>query len=104
MSEKLNAIFGNPEFVAANKDKDNFEDIFAAVKACDGTVTQEELQLYLEEVSVQMQKTVGSELSETELTNVAGGGIGAAGVIGLLAGCYKLGEGLGKFIYNVSHR
>lgn len=103
MKEKLNAIFGNPEFVNANKDKDNFDAVYAAVIACDSTVSREDLQAYLEEISAGMHSGE-DELSEQDLANVAGGGIGAAGVIALLGACYKLGEGLGKFIYNVSHR
>lgn len=104
MKEKLNAIFGDPKFLAENRSLDNFEDIYSSVLTRDGTVTRDELQSYLEQLSSQMQIHEGDELTENELSNVAGGGIGVVVAAKMIAGCYTLGYGLGKFIYNVSHR
>jgi len=104
-TEKLNQLFSNDEFIKANKDLDNMDAIYAAVLSYDSTITKDELSLYLTEVSKLMGKANDGELSEEDLADVAGGGgITFFTVISALGGCYKLGEGLGKFIYNLTHR
>lgn len=105
-TERLNEIFGNPEFLEAHKDLDNFDAIYKAVLECDSDISREELTEYLELISKNMDN---GEISEADLEDVAGGGIlavaaGIAGVCAAISGCYKVGTGIGKFIYNVTHR
>ncbi len=103
--ERLSQIFSNPIFIEANKDKNNFEDVYTAVLAYDDTITRAELEVYLHEVSKALHEYDSGELTEDDLSDVAGaGGITFFAVISVLGGCYKLGEGLGKFIYNITHR
>ena len=103
--ERLSKIFASESFIEANKDKDNFDDIYAAVVAVDSSITRDELQEFLTEVSAKMNEIEAGELGEGDLENVAGGGgITFFAVVSALGGCYKLGEGLGKFVYNITHR
>jgi hypothetical protein len=102
--EKLSQIFSDGAFLAANKDKDNLEDIFQAVIAVDPSITKEELQEFLTDVSYKLNAIDSGELSESDLAEVAGGGgITFFAVVSALGGCYKLGEGLGKFVYHLTH-
>ena len=105
-TEKLNELFASAEFLEANKDLNNLEDVYEATRALIPDLSKEELSAYLENVSMNMQN---GEVSEEDLENVAGGGIlavagGIAAVCGAIRGCYAVGTGIGKFIYNISHR
>lgn len=102
-TEILNSLFSNPEFLSSNKDCEDYESIYTSVVAIAPSVTMDELKAYLETVSKGM--STGDELSDTELDNVAGGGgITIWVVITAVSGCYAIGEGIGKFIYNITHR
>lgn len=105
-TEKLNELFGSAEFLEANKDLDNLEAVYEATLAYIPDLSKEELSAYLELISKNMDT---GEISEEDLENVAGGGIlavaaGIAGVCAAISGCYKVGTGIGKFIYYISHR
>lgn len=99
--ETLNSIFSNTEFLSAHKDCDCYEAIYEAVHGIAPEVSMEELKSYLEMISKAMSDS--PELSTSELDSVTGGGITIFGVISAVGGCYKIGEGIGKFIYNITH-
>ena len=102
--DRLNTLFGNKVFLEKNKDKGTFEELYAAVKEVEPSITEDELDAYLQTVSEQMHATVDSgELSEENLENVAGGSWAVvAGLCGLLTFCYKAGQAIGEGIYNYS--
>lgn len=106
VEERLNALFGNPEFLEKNADKGNLDEIYAVVSAEMSDITREELEAYLVNVSKAMDS---GEMSEEALDNVSGG-IGflaacaaVAGVGAAVGACYKGGKAIGQAIYYLTH-
>ena len=104
--EKLNELFADAAFVESINNLDNLDAIYEAVNAKAPEVTKEELGEYLTAVSGMMDK---GEITEGDLDNVAGGGLGtfiaaAYGVVKLVNGCYTAGSNFGKFIGNLRNR
>jgi len=95
---RLNAIFCDRSFIEANKDLDNVDSIYAAVKARDSEITYDEFIDYISRVSDYMNAT-DAELSEDQLADVAGG-IGWEGALAILSFCYGVGNALGTTVRN----
>lgn len=99
----LNSLFADRTFLSAHKDCDCYEAIYEAVHAVAPEVSMEELKSYLETISKALPDS--SELSASDLDSVAGGGaITFFSVVSAVSGCYAIGEGIGKFIYNITHK
>ncbi len=100
--EKLNQVF-TKDFIQANKDIGNIDDLYDQVVKVDNSISREEYDKYISELSEAMHH---DELSESDLENVAGGFAWpvVGGVCALISLCYKGGEAIGKGIYYLTHR
>lgn len=106
--EKMNELFSQKEFIDSIRDLDNIEAIHAAVAAKIPEATEDEVGAYLTAIAQRLPDEIGEE----DLDNVSGGGplswavlgagiVMAGAVVGLIYGCYSMGEAVGKFIKNL---
>ena len=105
--DKLSVLFSESAFVESIKDLDNLDAVYAAVASKIPEVTKDEVENFLTAIAA----NVGTgEITDDELDNVSGGiGFlavvgGAAAVIGLMNGCYTMGNNLGKLIGNLKKK
>ena len=104
--ELLNKLFSDSAFLEQNKDKKEFEDIYAAVIAVEPSVTKEELDEYLVKMSECVEKHLNGELDEKALEDVNGGsGFLTIALVGsIIAGCYYTGLAIGEAIAHYRNR
>ncbi|MBQ6999502.1 MAG: hypothetical protein IJN67_00475 [Oscillospiraceae bacterium] len=97
---KLNALFGNREYVEKIRDLTTLDEIYAAVVAEIPELTKEELDDYLGRLSDAMAAMESGELNESDLDNVAGGAIleTLAAIAGIITFCYGAGCAVGAAI------
>ena len=98
IEERLNPIFANKDFLEKNGDCNSFDAIYDAVLIEDSTITRDELGIYLDKLSEEMNK---DELNLSDLETVSGGVIdwvvlGTAA--GIVWGVYEIGKEIGKYI------
>jgi hypothetical protein len=99
-TEVLHKIFSDKVFLEENKDKKEFEEIFEAVVAIEPSITAEELDEYLVELSEAMEENYNNEFSESDLEKVSGGAVALTltFVAGCIGGCYAAGLAIGEGI------
>lgn len=97
MTNELNMLFSNTEFVEKNKDLKTREEILAAVAEQIPTVTMADLDAYFDTVNSVMDVTEG-ELKEEALDQVSGGVVDK--VLAIITFCYGAGYAIGRAIKN----
>lgn len=97
MTNELNILFSNKEFLEKNKNLKEREDILAALKEQLPSVTMADLDEYFASVHSVMDAPEG-ELEEEALDQVAGGDVGT--VLTIITFCYGAGYAIGKAIKN----
>lgn len=104
--EKISALLSDKAFYETYKDVASAEELLAAVQKEVPEATPEEIDLFLSEVSEQLQGGE-EELSESELENVAGGfaiTITVAGVCAFIKGAAIVGGAVGTLYWYYKHR
>lgn len=97
MTNELNLLFSDQEFVEKNKDLKTHEEIFAAVAERIPNVTMADLDSYFESINRAMVVDEG-ELGEEVLDQVAGGVVDK--VLAIISFCYGAGYAIGLAIKN----
>lgn len=100
--EKLEVLFSEKDFFKVNADKGSFEEILAVVHERYPEITEEELNEFLEALCDVMHNMDHSELTDSDLENVAGGGITIMTLIIIGVAAYagsKAGDVIGEAIY-----
>ena len=104
--ELLNKLFSDKEFLENNKDRTNLDEIYEAVVAVEPTITKEELDEYLVNLSENVEKHLNGELTEEALDDVAGGAVALTFTIvaGVIGGCYAAGLAIGEAVAHYKNR
>ena len=99
MNNRLDKIFAQPSFYEKNKDVDSFEGIYEAVTEIDPEIEKEELDMYLKQLSKELQNS-DDEMSEDDLDNVSGGIALTVGTVFVAAKIgWKIGVYLRRYVY-----
>lgn len=104
--EKLGALLSDKEFYEKNKAVATNDELVALIRREVPEATEEEIDRFLTMVSEQLLSE-GSELSEEELENVAGGfgiTLTVAGVCAFIKGAAVVGTAVGTAIWYYKHR
>ena len=104
--ERLHKLFSDRDFLDANKDKRTLDEIFAAVVEVDASITKEDLDQYLLQISENMTSLESNELSADDLDYVAGGSVTLtwAMVAGIIGGTYAVSAAIGEAIAHWKNR
>ena len=104
--ERLHKLFANKDFLDANKDKGTLDEIYEAVVAVDASITKEELDQYLMQVSEKLAVKGTAELSADDLDYVAGGSVVLtwAAVCAIIGGTYAVSSAIGEAIAHWKNR
>ncbi len=96
----LNKIFSDKDFLEKNKEKKEFAEIYDAVVAVEPSITVEELDEYLLNLSELMENKKDGEFSEKDLETISGGAVALSltFVAGCIGGCYAVGLAIGEGI------
>lgn len=107
VNEKLGALLSEKTFYEKYEGADTPEALVAAISQEIPEATYEEIDRFLTAVSTHLQSGE-TELSESDLDNVAGGLVVTAsvlaGVWGFIKGCAIVGGALGTLYFYAKHR